>query len=120
MIAGSLTGDLVFLAFAGVGAGIGAATADDRVRGAILGGLTGAAVGAYPSLATQRAMLRDPDCPDPSMGRLIGYNVVKFTFGSLVSLLTRRSESTAVQALGAGAVMLTAPVAGQAIVRTGR
>lgn len=61
----------------GAGYVIGRSVAVDQQRGGLAGALIGSGVGFlggfYPSMMAQRAVLRSPDCPSPSMARIFGY-----------------------------------------------
>lgn len=62
----------------------------EAVKGAFLGGAAGLVGGFYPTMMVQRATLRGPECPNPSMVRIFGYRAASTAAAALLGLGLRQ------------------------------
>lgn len=84
--------------------------------GAAVGAGAGLLASFYPFLAVQRAVLRNPECPNPSLGKIFVANLAKGAAVTAATLGGRAVNETAGRVVNAAAFFATVPIA-QAILK---
>lgn len=119
VLAGDVVGGLVQILCVGAGAAVGGLVTRSP-GGAFVGAGVGFLGGVYPSLAAQRSATRSKDCPQPGMGRLLGYLAARSALGALASTVVAKAapDNKLLPTVAGTAVFFGGPVLGKALLKT--
>lgn len=130
VISGGILSSLVRFAGAGLGAFTGAALVAPATRGMnfetehttkVIAGSLGAIIGygaaTYPGLLVNRAILRTPECRNPSLGKIFIFDLVAaaITFGA--GAAARAVEPVALPTITGVTTFVTMPFLGKAMIK---